>query len=305
MPSRECNLLLAFHEENGLTPPCFTGENTFGRSYVGFPVGSRAVSKLGPCLMRLGQRMNFLPAILKISVVCFFFGGCTGWPQARLDAYLGRQPTLDLARFADASGVVRAGLVVINDTTAPDSAPKLSDSSFAALTAHVQEQLTRAVPIEVVRVTHSANPADPSTHFAAVLQWGKDHRLDCLVVAILSSAEIEVPERFPWRGSTPGAIGRGLLLGYRAENLALAELALIDARAGHVLARVDGYAWASLDRLDVPIESNVYPVVRRDLEDPPVYPEKDANAHDVMRAVAGNDAVNQAVMHLKEAWGRP
>ena len=250
------------------------------------------------------DRRPLLSTILWIILLSGLFGGCGGWPQARLDAYLGQQPTLDLSRFADLPGVVQAGLVVLNDTTAPDSAPKLSDASFAALTEHVRQQLMHAVPLEVVRVVHSSNPATSFPNFAAVLQWGQDQHVDYLVMAILSSSEIEVPERFPWRGSTLGAIARGLLLGYRAENLALAELALIDVRTGHVLARVDGNAWASLDRLDVPLESNVYPVVRRNLEDPPIYPEKEEDAHDVMRAVAGNDAVNQAVMHLKEAWGR-
>ena len=142
--------------------------------------------------------------ILGISLLSSLFGGCGGWPQARLDAYLGQQPTLDLSRFADLPGVVQAGLVVINDTTAPDSAPKLSDASFDALAEHVRQQLMHAVPLEVVRVVHSSNPATSFPNFAAVLQWGKDQRVDYLVMAILSSSEIEVPERFPWRGSTPG-----------------------------------------------------------------------------------------------------
>jgi hypothetical protein len=242
--------------------------------------------------------------ILGISLLSGLFGGCGGWPQARLDAYLGQQPTLDLSGFADLPGAVQTGLVVFNDTTAPDSAPKISDDSFAALTEHVRQQLMHAVPLEMVRVVHSPNPGALPPQFTTVLEKAKDQHVDYLVMAILSSSEIEVPERLPWRGSTLGAIGRGLLLGYRAENLALAELALVDVRSGQVLARVEGNAWASLERLDVPLESNVYPVVRRNQEDPPIYPETEEDAHDVMRAVAGNDAVNQAVMHLKEAWGR-
>lgn len=242
-----------------------------------------------------------LPAILGILVLVS--GGCGEWPQARLDAYLGQQPAVDGPRFESLPGAVQAGLVVFNDTTAPDSAPKLSDASFDALTEHVRQQLMHAVPLDVVHVIHSPNPGASPPPFATVLQWAKDRQVDYLVMAVLSSSEIEVPERLPWRGSTLGAVARGLLLGYRAENLALAEMALIDARTGHVLARVEGNAWASLERLDMPLESNVYPVVRRNVEDPAIYPEKEEDAHDVMRAVADNDAVNQAVMHLKEVWG--
>ena len=247
------------------------------------------------------RRPGGLPVIL--GILCLLSGGCGEWPQARLGAYLGEQPAQDLSQFAGLPDAVQAGLVVFNDTTAPDSAPKLSDASFDAVTKHVRQQLMHGVPLEVVHIVHAPNSGASPPKFTTVLQWAKDQHVDYLVMVMLSSSEIEVPERLPWRGSTLGAVARGLLLGYRAENLALAELALIDVRDGRVLARVEGNAWASLERLDVPLESNVYPVVRRNLEDPPIYPEKEEDAHDVMRAVAGTDAVNQAVMHLKEAWG--
>lgn len=248
------------------------------------------------------RRKTFLLLTI-LGILSLVFGGCGEWPQARLDAFLGQQP--ENGRFAVAEwpkGPIHAGLWVFNDTDAPGSAPKLSETAFADLTEHVRQQLLHAVPIKV-RVVRSPDLGASPSSFAAVLHWGQDQRVDSLVLAVLSSTEIEVPERFPWRGSTLGAIARGLQFGYRAENLALAELALVDVRTGHVLARVEGNAWASLDRLDPPIKSNEYPVVRRNLEDPPIYPEKEADAHDVMRAVAAGDAIDQAVLHLKEAWG--
>ncbi|MYH02182.1 MAG: hypothetical protein F4142_06335 [Nitrospira sp. SB0675_bin_23] len=247
------------------------------------------------------RRKTILFTIL--GIVCLVFGGCGGgWPQARLDTFLGQQT--ETGRFAVAEwpeAPVHAGLWVINDTGAPGSASELSETAFAGLTEHARQQLLHAVPIKI-SVVRSPDPGVSPPSFAAVLHWGQDQRVDYIVVAILSSTEIEVPERFPWRGSTLGAIARGLQFGYRAENLALAELALVDVRTGHVLARVEGNAWASLDRLDPPIESNEYPVVRRNLEDPPIYPEKEADTHDVMRAVAAGDAIDQAVLHWKEAW---
>lgn len=246
---------------------------------------------------------GFLPAIL--GILCLVSGGCGEWPQARLDTYLGQLTTHDLSRLAGLPGPIQAGLVVFNVTTVPDSAPELSEDSLVALTEHVRKQLMHDVPLEVVRVVHNPKPGVWPPKFTSVLQWAKDQHVEYLVLVFLSSTEIEVPERFPWRGSTLGAIARGLTFGYRAENLALAELALIDVRGGHALARVEGQAWASLDRLDPPIESNEYPVVRRNLEDPPIYPEKEEEAHDVMRAVAAGDAIDQAVLHLKEVWGRP
>ena len=129
--------------------------------------------------------------------------------------------------------------------------------------------------------------------------------MDYIIMTILSSTEIEVPDRLPFQASGQGILGPGLLGGYRAENFALAELALVDVEAKKVVARADGQAWASLERLDVPLESNVYPVVRLGLEVPPIYPTEENRAHDVMRAVASSAAINQAVMHLKEAWDNP
>lgn len=238
-------------------------------------------------------------------ILCLVFAGCGEWPRVHLDTYFGQQLTVDDSRFEGLPGPVQAGLVVFNDTTAQDSAPELSEASLTSLTEHVRKQLMHDVSLEVVRIVHSPQPGASPPKLALVLQWATDHHVDYLVMAVLSSNEIEVPERFPWRGSTLGAIARGLTFGYRAENLALAEMALIDVRGGQVLVRIEGNAWASLDRLDPPIESNEYPVVRRNLEDPPIYPQNDEVAHDVMRAVAAGDAIDQAVLHLKEAWGRP
>jgi len=246
---------------------------------------------------------------IAMGLLFVFLGGCAGgWPQARLDTYLGPQPKPEkgLTQLADLpGGPIKAGLLVINDTAAQDSAPKLSKEALASLTKHVQAQLMHQVPIEVATVISPTAQVAPTENLATVLQLAKDQGMDYIIMTILSSTEIEVPDRLPLQSSGQGVIGRGLLVGYRAENLALAELALVDVEAKKVVARADGQAWASLERLDVPLESNVYPVVRLGLEVPPIYPTEENRAHDVMRAVASSAAINQAVMHLKEAWDNP
>jgi len=203
-----------------------------------------------------------------------------------------------MAKYGD----VRAGLVVVNDTSAHDSAPQLSAESFDAIKEHIQFQLTKEVPMVLVGLD-TPIPSTLPTELASLLQMAKDQQVDYVVLAVVSSTEIEVPDRLPLQGSFSGGGMRGLLVGYRAENLALAELALVDVQTGQTLIQADGQAWASLERLDVPLESNVYPVVRRGLEIPPIYPTREDRAHDVMRAVASSDAINQAVMHFKESWG--
>ena len=66
----------------------------------------------------------------------------------------------------------------------------------------------------------------------------------------------------------------------------------------------DGQAWATLERLAVPLESNVYPVVRRAQTQPPIYPKSESDAFETLRWVSGQDAIAQAVMHLEEEWNK-
>ncbi|MEO8327326.1 MAG: hypothetical protein ABI618_15855, partial [Nitrospirota bacterium] len=63
-----------------------------------------------------------------------------------------------------------------------------------------------------------------------------------------------------------------------------------------------GQAWASLERLNVPLESNVYPVVRRYQNQPPIYPNSESEEYETLRWVSGQDAIAQAVMHLEILW---
>ena len=59
-----------------------------------------------------------------------------------------------------------------------------------------------------------------------------------------------------------------------------------------------GQGFATLDRLAVPLESNIYPVVRGAQRQAPIYPEEQ-HAHDVLRAVSTQNAIDQALLHLK------
>ncbi len=247
--------------------------------------------------------MGTYRVMLVSGLMCISFVGCSaGWPQARLATYLGPTPSPPAPTEILKRGEVRAGLLVINDTSAHDSAPQLSAESFDATKEHIQFQLTKEVPMVLVGLD-TPIPSTLPTELVSLLQMAKDQQVDYVVLAVVSSTEIEVPDRLPLQGSFSGGGMRGLLVGYRAENFALAELALVDVQTGQTLIQADGQAWASLERLDVPLESNIYPVVRRGLEIPPIYPTREDRAHDVMRAVASSDAINQAVMHFKESWG--
>jgi len=197
--------------------------------------------------------------------------------------------------------MITAGLLVINDTSFAHSAPQLSKESFDSIQAHVQARLLHDGSMTLVQMD-SSSASDSPVQLDSLLQMARDQHLAYLVLAVVSSTEIETPERLPLGGFFNRGGMQGFLNGFRAENFALAELVLLDVGTGQALLQSDGQAWASLERLAVPLESNVYPVVRRDLEIPPIYPTSEENAHDVLRAVASSEAIDQAVMHFSESW---
>lgn len=248
--------------------------------------------------------MNKFNVVFVLGVFSLSFVGCsTGLPQARLGTYISSPSSSPGAVDLPKTGVFRAAIVVVNDTSSKDSAPKLSPASLEFIKNHAQSRLIKEVQLPLVDLESSLNPSS-SGELDSLMELAKDKHVDYLVFAVVSSTEIEVPDRLPLQGSLQGGGARGVLNGYRAENFALAELALLDVQTRQVLIQSDGQAWASLERLDVPLESNVYPVVRHAQEIAPIYPEKESQAHDILRAVASSDAINQAVMHFKETWGQ-
>ena len=243
---------------------------------------------------------------MTIGIMTLVFGGCAfqSVPE-RLPVYFG--PDKDLLSGSSLVSIpsegVKAGLLVINDTTYPDSAPALSDEGIQGFTARLKAQLGKRFPITVVKEVDSRDFTQ-GKNSRQFVQVAEKEEVDYLLLAVLSSSEVEVPGRFPFQGGQlGGGIARGNLLGFRAENYALVELALINGQTGHPLVNANGRAWSSLERLNVPIESNVYPVVRRDLTQPPIYPT-DETAYDTLRVVSADDAMQQALMHFQEAWNK-
>lgn len=232
--------------------------------------------------------------------VLFLLAGCAATVPERLPAYFGpvEKPPHATAAVPRPSSVA---LVVINDTSAPGSAPALSSDALNRLAQRLAFRLEQDVGLAVRTVMIQPPDITPTADPAQFARLAERAGVDTLLVAVLSSAEVEVPDRLPLQGSLQGGGGRGMVLGFRAENYALAELALVDGRTGRPLVHANGQAWAVLERLNVPLESNVYPVVRRDLTMPPIYPSEDL-AYDTLRSVAADDAILQAMMHLKELW---
>ena len=224
----------------------------------------------------------------------------------RLPVYLTPMPATGEAAVKGNTlplGDITGVLVVINDTGFQESAPGLQPGTLQNLGGYLQEEIQKQLPIQLSSVLYP-DGLKPNGSADQYIQLAKDHDVPYLLLAILSSSEVEVSDRFPLGGTQGGGGGRGWLVGWRAENYARLELALLEVQSGKLVVSKDGQAWAVLERLAVPMESNVYPVVRRSQTQPPIYPNSEGDAFDTLRWVSGQDAIAQAVMHLEEAWNK-
>ncbi len=198
-------------------------------------------------------------------------------------------------------GDITGALVVLNDTGFQKSAPGLRAGTLENLGGYLQEEIHKQLPIQLSSVVYP-DGLKPNGSADQFIQLAKDHGVPYLLLAVLSSSEWEVPDRFPLGGFQQAGLRGGGLVGYRAENYARLELALLDGQTGRPVVTTDGQAWATLERLAVPLESNVYPVVRRSQMQPPIYPNSEEDAFETLRWISGKDAIAQAVMHLEMAW---
>ena len=197
---------------------------------------------------------------------------------------------------------VTSVLVVLNDSGFKKAAPKLKRGTLENLGEHLKTEIQKQVPIQITSVVYPDGLQ--SNHSAdQFIQLAKAQNVPYLLLAVLSSSEWEVFDRFSLGGAQqPTGMRGGGMPGYRVENYARVELALLDARTGQPVVTTDGQAWAYLERLVVPLESNVYPVVRRSQTQPPIYPNSEGEEYETLRWVSGQDAIAQAVMHLEILW---
>ncbi|MCS6293752.1 MAG: hypothetical protein H8J66_11820 [Nitrospira sp.] len=249
-----------------------------------------------------------LTKVITVALSCsaLMLSACSQQPLPRINHYVGgSSESASLAASAQSvqvSGPITAGLVLINDTSTAGPATVLSDKARAFLTHQVRERVQGATPIHVTQVLTAADSSRPQGP-EALAKLAREQGLAYLLVAVFSSAESEVPAYLPLTGDPEQGGSRPSVSGFEAVNYALAELALVDAGSGQVIASSDGRAWARLNRLYVPKISNAYPVIHRSLRVAPIYPQE-SDAKDVLRSLAADEALEQAATKLHEAWAK-
>lgn len=250
--------------------------------------------------------MRPLALLSALLVGAVFAAGCSVQPPARLGAYLGSGIEAAQATPADFQALgkaqLQAGLLLINDTSLPNSAPALSQQGTAFLSDSVRRRIEDKTPIRLVKVLPSSG-LTPQTAQQTVVSLGQTQGVPYVLVVIFSSMESEIPLMLPATGDPEQGGGRPEVSGFEAINYALAELALVETASGKVVARSEGRAWSRLNRLYAPIQSNAYPVIHRSQRVAPIFP-KENDAKDVLRGVAGDEALEQAVYQWEMAWSK-
>lgn len=249
-----------------------------------------------------------LTKVVTVALSCsaLMLSACSQQPLPRINHYVGGpgegSSLAAAAQPVQVSGPISAGLVLINDTSAAEAATVLSDKARAFLTQQVRDRVEGATPIHVAQVLTAGSSSQPQGP-EALAKLAREQGLTYLLIAVFSSAESEIPTYLPLTGDPEQGGSRPGVPGFEAVNYALAELALVDARNGQVVARSDGRAWARLNRLYVPKVSNSYPVIHRSLRVAPIYPQE-SDAKDVLRSLAADEALEQAATRLHEAWAK-
>lgn len=228
-------------------------------------------------------------------------------PAPRLDQYLGAaagSPVHPERIRALQGAPLDVGLVVIHDAAGNRADPAVLKQSKAFLTDRTRGRVEGSLPFRVAAVLQTES-MDPAQALEAWRAQARGQRLDHVLVALFSNDQTDTPDSLLMDGSQEGGGAMGRVLGITTTNFALAELALLSLAGGNatVLARAEGRAWGTLERLANGVESNAYPAIRLSGRSARVTPPADeASAKDVLRGVAGMNAMEQAVDHIAEAW---
>ena len=170
------------------------------------------------------------------------------------------------------------GLVVYSDATGQNAAPAIISEYLETLTRRTEEFLKQHCAFhEIVTVPPLSNPVNLAQELKV---QGQRLRVPYEIVVVFSSREQAGPEK----------IGQATMMtqmnGTVIENSSLAEVGVLQVSDFHMVFRTVGWGTDSLEQLDVPIGSN---------RPSPI------DARDILRAQAGQRALDRALEHLGAA----
>ena len=243
-------------------------------------------------------------AIVRVSSALLtgvLFTGCASdVPPSRLGDYVSSERrTTEETLTQIEPRPLKAGLVLVSDTSEADAAPNLPDEAFVRLGETLKQDISRALPVAITDVL----PADqirpqPSGDWQQFADLGRQRGLDYLAVVVLSSTEQEYPVTV-FLGWTTHAQP-----GLRRDNWSLLEFALLDLKNNVSLMQAEGRGWATLDRPTAPGINQWYPVVYLRPQDPErrIWPPTYEGAPNTLRVVSFDQAEKRLALKLQNSY---
>ena len=229
-----------------------------------------------------------LSKLLFTCLLSYTLAGCGAGPTPRLmnlvgeDAFAYRGLPPELSPENDEwMQVSNIGLVVHSDATGTNAAPPILSGYLETLGRRTEEFLKQRCSFgEILPVPPLSGPANFSHELKI---QGQRLQVPYEMVVLFSSRERAGPQK----------IGEATMMtqmsGTVIENSALAEVGILRVSDFKMVFRAEGLATESLEQLDVPIGANR-----------PSAPD----ARDILRARAGQQALDRALEHVGSACQR-
>ncbi len=230
----------------------------------------------------------------------FFIGGCGGVsPSSQLPTLLEQEPrptSVMQGKLSESpQEKLQVGLALVHAESTSDPPTTLSEDSLVRFAARTKSQLENKLPLEIQKVVR-LETLHPGKSVEQIKNLAQDESFEFVILILTSSEETKTPAYLD--ASSPDV---GILPGNKIQNYALVELAFVDLQSGKSLIQAHGRSYALLEQLDVPIESNRYPLVQGSARTNRFYPTDDM-ALEVLRTVALEEALDQAIMQFDNVW---
>lgn len=221
-------------------------------------------------------------------------------PPNRLDSYLfpdTKTVPEDLTKLYQQP--LKAGLVLVSDASDPDAAPNLPAEAVLRLGEKLKQEISQGLPVTITEVISAEQiRPQPNGDWAQFAELGRIHKLDHLVLVVLSSTEQEYPMTLFLGWVTHAQPG------YRRDNWSLLECAVLDLKNHHMVMRAEGRGWATLDRPSAPGINQWYPVIYLRPQDPErrIWPPTYEGAPNTLRVVSFDQAAKRLTLNLQHSW---
>lgn len=206
--------------------------------------------------------------------LCVILVGCVEGPHPRLNALFGKQIYHHQQPDLVWPQLQRIGLLVHSDPTGPGAATAISPDFLETLRRRTEEFLIEQCGVSSVIPIVLPSSTQPGQLQQELISRGQEHGISHFLLVIFSSREY----------SAPVTLGEERMMtqmsGMTFENMALAEVALLDLADYAVAFDLAGAATETLEVLDAPIGEG--------------RPSR-AESLDILRAQAGQQALDKSL----------